>query len=72
MRELLSCPFCGAVPIIGLWDEAVQKGHEYATAIQCSSDLFDCPVNPSVCDYSREEAIAAWNRRAPQQGEPGA
>ncbi len=59
--ELLACPFCGGRPSIGKW--AGQS--DPATAIECSSGFDDCPVNPSVACWTRDEAIAAWSQRDP-------
>ncbi len=61
---LLPCPFCGKKPNIGQWGAQDLTAWPDATAIECSSDLHDCPVNPSVTGYTRAEAIAAWNTRA--------
>lgn len=63
--ELLPCPFCGEPPMIGPWKGQDLEAWPYATAIQCSSDLFACPVNPSTTAYTFKEAVADWNRRAP-------
>ncbi len=60
---LLPCPWCGKKPNIGQWGAQDLTAWPDATAIECSSDLHDCPVNPSVTGYTRAEAIAAWNTR---------
>ena len=69
MDELKPCPFCGAIPNIGKWKEAIDQSDTCPTAIECSSGLEECRVQPGVCDWSREEAIAAWNRRTPEKAE---
>lgn len=66
-QELMPCPFCGAEPMIGQWKQGVSEQWPDATAIECGSDLGDCPVNPSYCCYTREETIAAWNTRPAAQ-----
>jgi hypothetical protein len=62
--SLLPCPFCGSVPNIVSWKEAIDQSDSAPTAIECSSDLHDCPLSPGVALWTREEAIAAWNTRA--------
>jgi hypothetical protein len=61
--ELKGCPWCGKEPNIGPWGAQDLTAWPDATAIECSSDLHDCPVNPSVTGYTRAEAITAWNHR---------
>ena len=65
MAEILGCPWCGHHPTIGAWGQQDLVSWPGATAIECSSDLHDCPVNPCVTGYTRDEAIVAWNRRTP-------
>lgn len=57
--ELKPCPFCGAEPESGAWDE-------YGLAIQCSSNLSKCPINPACSGYDHQATIERWNTRAPQ------
>lgn len=61
--ELKECPWCGKEPNIGPWGAQDLNAWPGATAIECSSDLHDCPVNPSVTGYTRAEAITTWNTR---------
>jgi hypothetical protein len=68
--NLRACPFCGATPNIGAW-AAASEVWPNATAVECSSGLDDCPVNPCADGYDREAAIAAWNRRTPQPDKAG-
>lgn len=57
------CPFCGERPEVSRWSSGYAAGHNDATAIQCSSDLYDCPVQPIISAYTKDEALAAWNMR---------
>lgn len=64
--ELLPCPFCGVTPRLTFDDD---KTIFYC--VQCEND--DC-LDPVAVRMEREEAIAAWNRRAPStygKGERG-
>jgi hypothetical protein len=61
--KLSPCPFCGGAPNSGPWAD-VAEAYPDAMAIECSSDLHDCPINPSACGYTPGQTIAAWNRRA--------
>ena len=60
--ELRGCPFCGAAPIRYTWVSSV--------AFVCGNDA--CPTSPETNFHTDEaEAIAAWNRRAPQEPTDG-
>lgn len=64
-QELLPCPFCGAIP-----DMRHVGGHWFAL---CRN--VDCPCMPAGAPLNgkhltEDEAIAAWNRRAPIPSEP--
>ncbi len=55
MTKPLPCPFCGAYAkvrkLFGAWD--------------CYCVRFACEIRPATTLHStREEAVAAWNRRA--------
>lgn len=60
--DLLPCPFCGGAAMIGptptMW------------MVECNN--FECSANPDVFKLFKNDAIAAWNRRAalpPTSGE---
>lgn len=55
--NLRPCPFCGADPESGAWDE-------HGFAIQCSSNLSKCPINPAYSGYDHQATIDRWNTRA--------
>lgn len=59
MSELKRCPFCGGEAIF----------HEYEAV-----DLFTVRCKECVCSthsyFSESKAILAWNRRAPDMGNP--
>lgn len=57
--ELKPCPFCGEKPESGPWDD-------HGFAIQCSSNLSKCPINPACSGYDHQATIERWNTRAPQ------
>ena len=58
MEKLLPCPFCGAVPVCegGPVDDC-------GFWIECRT----CKVEQMALHKTAESAIAAWNRRAPQE-----
>jgi len=67
-ERLLPCPFCGNAPILREMIEhfpANEKGHPAGTFV-CgwSIDCDNCAI--SHREEYRADAIAAWNRRAPQ------
>lgn len=64
MAELLPCPFCGEEPSQGPWKNAVSIHTPDAWAIECSSEPHKCPIQPSIADFEKRHAIAAWNTRA--------
>ena len=56
MVELLSCPFCGAVPI--------EKFNPLARAFRIRCEHSPCEIAPATgVSGNRESAIAAWNHR---------
>ncbi|QKS60878.1 Lar family restriction alleviation protein [Cupriavidus gilardii] len=69
MGELKSCPFCGATPIIERRDVEPQGDPWYGDKVvrfvlcECGVSLFDRYFHEGF--DSNEEAIAAWNHRAP-------
>lgn len=64
ISELKPCPFCGSEPLV-LPVDPEREGDAWTT-IRCNMAL--CPVTAEVTVHKetghREEAIAAWNRRA--------
>ncbi|WP_417131002.1 Lar family restriction alleviation protein [Salmonella enterica] len=56
-QKLKPCPFCGGKKI----KSSENKKHVRQSAIYCD----DCPGQVIVIGFKRD-AIAAWNRRAPQ------
>lgn len=59
-EELRSCPFCGHRPYSIDYDEGSAKGF----SIECHNR--DCPADGvEVHADAKADAIAAWNRRAP-------
>lgn len=67
MSDLRNCPFCGSAAYDDEETWAVfgrRTGHKWAVA--CSF----CEASSPGAN-SQGEAIAAWNRRAPAQGEEG-
>ena len=65
MTECKSCPFCGHEPQVSSYEYHLPSGKVYATQwrVECMDDL--CPTQPTTDwhYFTREEAIAAWNRR---------
>ena len=60
MGELSPCPFCGDADVVIQYDH--NDAEWYA---QCQSRASECPfVVINSAATSREEAIAAWNKRA--------
>lgn len=62
MSDLKNCPFCGGANVrvdVGLME--FEDGE--VTCLDCGGN---CGNHPT-----KDEAIAAWNRRAPAQGEEG-
>lgn len=59
MSELKKCPFCGEIPEFIRFQ--VDKTKPYLVTV-----VHDCKFKGliEVTDTSRQEAIAAWNRRA--------
>jgi len=70
MADLLSCPFCGGDPVL-----AEQEPHAHSALLKALvPDIPDYPGSWSIecCDVgmikaTRDEVVAAWNRRAPPQ-----
>lgn len=65
---LLPCPFCGAAFLMAQepYDNPPVAGmyyifHDYGPI---GSDARECPIDVNRHFNTREEAIAAWNRRA--------
>lgn len=57
--ELMPCPFCGSEKI------NVNRDDEDNWIVQCDNKADVCPMIIQVIDaFARENAIAAWNRRA--------
>lgn len=59
MSTPLPCPFCGAKPEVG------RSGIMKVPAVWCPSE--ECGDRIEMTADTREEAIRAWNRRAPDQ-----
>ena len=59
MDDLKPCPFCGSDPMPEFYSSEDGSGY----AIHCQAEA--CPAWPSVHGENEEEAIAAWNARAP-------
>ncbi len=55
-EELASCPFCGGEASFSEW----RYDHGWERYVHC----LECGARGPECD-NREDAIAAWNRRAP-------
>lgn len=60
MTKMLPCPFCGSRAELG--------GYQSSWYIACTDEDCWARVHGSLW-VEREEAIAAWNRRAPTEGE---
>ena len=59
MDDLKPCPFCGSDPMPEFYSSEGGTGY----AIHCQAEA--CPAWPSAHGENEEEAIAAWNTRAP-------
>lgn len=59
MDDLKPCPFCGSDPVPEFYSS--EDGSGYATHCQAEA----CPAWPSVHGVDENEAITAWNTRAP-------
>lgn len=57
--ELKPCPFCGNAPTLICVVEATDR-FEREAMVRCDH----CAI--AIADEYRSEAIAAWNRRAPE------
>lgn len=64
-EELKLCPFCGKMPMVSSYEYHIPAGMVYRTLwkVECMDDR--CPAQPAVdlLYFTREEAIAEWNRR---------
>lgn len=58
--DALPCPFCGAQPIISPW----HGGGRQKRMVACVNDE-GCDLQPGITGNTRREALARWNRRAP-------
>ena len=56
--DLLTCPFCGAVPTIEPW----HGGKKTKRMVACDSEA--CYVAPSVTGETFREAVDKWNMRS--------
>ena len=63
--EIKPCPFCGYPPNHGPWQAGIDRGWPDSYAVECSSALDDCRMNPSITDFDKESVLTAWNTRAP-------
>ena len=64
MSELKPCPFCGKQPL--LWDTTGLHNYNSKAPtwdIGCNNE--ECLINVYKCLRSEEDAIKAWNTRAP-------
>ena len=52
-KEPMPCPFCGGVSVSSRW---WISGFYYVQCVDCGSMTKNC--------YTKDEAVAAWNRRA--------
>ena len=79
MAELLPCPFCGEIPYIErkpLWKEYGGSAHGYYGCfeydIRCHKCGCNIPLGGNDTVYRKDEearqnAIKAWNTRAPKK-----
>ena len=58
MSTLLPCPFCGMTKNRGLFFDNIGDKYKEHWAVSCSGCIATGPV-----EYSKEEAITAWNNR---------
>jgi Lar family restriction alleviation protein len=58
--KLKPCPFCGSKAQIGSFDW--ERGTSWF--VECSVENL-CNVQPKAQASSKQQAIAAWNRRTP-------
>lgn len=65
MAELKPCPFCGGKPIIKNF-LVFKRQHKMRTKfyVTCPS----CDIDGPGTHLNEDEAIAAWNRRAGEDG----
>lgn len=73
--ELLPCPYCGNAKSPVLYDPDTEEPGmpEFSFVVVCNAatwmHLGGCGASTG-CQDTPEEAIAAWNRRAPTTTEP--
>ena len=60
MSELKPCPFCGGKGVFIKGSRSIHGDNPYTFAVHCA----ECRANNGEFFRTKEEAIAAWNRRA--------
>ena len=69
-KELKPCPFCGQPGFVHSADSIGAGFYVACTSIECFcavGEAYDSYTMPSHCFQSEEQAIEAWNKRAPEQ-----
>ncbi len=64
-NNILPCPFCGGPAVLHQVEASPPEIPAPWWAIDCPQ-ANDCSVWPTAFGDTTEEAIAAWNRRAPE------
>lgn len=77
MQELKPCPFCGGKAKLKCdpenWGYSAERNKIECSKCNSSTDWYNWKIGDGIthADYSlersEEEAIEAWNRRAPQE-----